>query len=163
MLTPRSWWICPETGQRMVVYHMARPRSVAPGRIGCLLEGLGLQPAWLTEREVRASWRHWRPKLDRTPIPSWMAREGHRWDVLLSMEGRPDMWLVVYGIKHGWVCLTGIDQWITVRTHDEGRVRQFEWGLQVHNTVFLPLREAVPRLRPRFDQRDAWDQLMESV
>lgn len=183
MLTPGSWWVCPETGQRMAVYHQPRPRSVAPGRIGCLVEGFGIQPVWLTEREVRACWRHWRPKPDRTPLPLWMAREGRYRDVLLSTEGKPDTWLVVYGIKHGWACLTGIDQGTVVQvregmdqdfqpigdighfvtTRDEGRLRQFAWGLQVHNTVFLPLREAIPRMRPRYDQRDAWDLLMESV
>lgn len=146
-----------------VHFGLGRP----PDRIPCHLEGKRLYLAWLTEDEIRAAWKLFRPRLNDRAIPMWIRKPREFNDFLLydkpvreipDVEKAESVWVSVQRIRSGWLCLTGIVQnEITSACHEErenGRRRlelgYFNWGLQAYNTYFLPASNAVPRMLPRF-------------
>ena len=169
-LTVGSWWQSRDTGQRMTVSHrFSNMHGIDKVRFPCVLEGRGLHVVWLTEREVRAGFKHFRPCVNHPePVPGWILNRQQN-DVLFEMPDEPPLWLAISGIKSGWILLSGLVAGFRVQTVFEkgaetaamhtGIVQPFSWGLQRYDSFFLPLADALPRIRPRFGQLDAWDRL----
>ena len=187
-VTPGSWWI-DSRGQRMAVGNprIFRPLSgTSPHRLPCFLEGVGLNIIWLTSAEIRGGFKLFRPSPCFDKPPLWLLREDATSfrDVLLdvppntlrgdgSVSSKP-LWLARAEIKYGWIRLTGLTERIRVRItlsrEDESwhekhyrattdTIMPFCWSVQRYDTLFLPLSEAIPRLKPRFNRLTSWDKI----
>ena len=83
------------------------------------------------------------------------------------------LWLVVQEIKRGWVRLSGLMHGVRLVQHyrTDGQdltctlqglkdvESGFSWAIQRYDTFFLPLSEALPRMKPRFERLNAWDKI----
>lgn len=155
MITKGSWWAS-QNGVMAVTD--LKSRFARPGTHGCYVEGENVQMLWLTEGEIRAAFKHFKPKRDSGRAPGWLKDPTGFRDVMWK-----DRWFCAGEIKYGWIRLTGLSQDIEVqlrRTKDDTLFDlSFDWGMQLYTTVFRPLSEVLPDLRPKYRQLSAIERI----
>lgn len=138
------------------------PQFKAYGRpIGQLIgipEGFRMFPRWLTKEELRLLYKPARFPRAHGRLPEWVERR-RKDDFVLSVIDHSvfeeEFVVCIREVRSGWICLSAVEQserWVrSVRTRDGNNWAEenFDWGCQRWNTFFLPITEAVPKLRPR--------------
>jgi len=181
-ITPGSWWVNKRTGQKMAVADprsivtehtkvdgkwVKRGLGRPPDRFPCFLEGVGLFLAWLAEDELRSAWKLLRLKPDEAVLPGWVVN-AHIKDFWVydkpirelshdALENGYRHHLSLMRVRSGWLCLVGMSTHTRIDiTYAPGQKNEsrgnFNWGIQKFATMFLPISEAVPRMRPRYER-----------
>ena len=137
-------------------------------RVPCFLEGNYL-PLFLTEHEIRSCWKPYRPKRRRVFTPSWLRNKDYRDVLYFERPDEPPVWLCWLACKYGWIQLTGVATNEQILFFEEGQPKSqptlrsagvWDWALQRHRTLFAPLDEILPYIKPKYSVETVWDRLV---